>query len=147
LGVGSLHRGVKQHDRDRLLERIDRDGATVGASIPETISVGEADVALRSFVHAARAGDRSPEAVRSMIENLRAERQRRRAKIEAGDLDLERAEALADSIIGIDRALTVLESDGETDLEAETRRRRQADQERWRNFVRQVTGDRMEGRR
>ena len=138
---------MKQHDRDRLLERIERDGATVGASIPETLQVGDEDVALRSFVHAARAGDRSPEAVREMIESLRAERQRRRAEIEAGDCPFERAEALADAIVGIDRALTVLESDGETDVEAEARRRRQADQQRWRNFVRQVTGDRTEGRR
>ncbi len=145
--MGTVRAGVKQHDRDRLLERIDRDGATVGASIPETISVDDEAVALRSFVHEARAGERSETAVRELIEDLRAERQRRRAIIEAGDPDLERAEALADSIVGIDRALSVLESDGETDIEAETRRRRQADQKRWRNFVRQVTGDRTEGRR
>jgi hypothetical protein len=138
---------VNRHDRDRLLERIDRDGATVGVSIPETLSVGEETVALRSFVHEAKAGERSPETVRTMVEDLRAERQRRRATIEAGDCSVERGETLADEIVGIDRALTVLESDGETDVEAESERRRQADQQRWRNFVRQVTGDLTEGRR
>ena len=138
---------MKRQDRDRLLERIERDGATVGVSIPKTLSVDEETVALRSFVHEARAGEHSAETVRTMVEDLRAERQRRRAVIEAGDCSLERGETLADEIVGIDRALTLLESDGETDVEAEAERRRQADQKRWRNFVRQVTGDLTEGRR
>lgn len=138
--------GVKQHDRARILERIDRDGATVGTSIPETLRIDGEEVQLRSFVHAARSGDRPREAVRETIEALRAERGRRRQEIESGDPDLERAETLAATIVGIDRALNVLESDDETDVEAEAGRRRQADQKRWRNFVRQVTGD-SEGRR
>ena len=143
---------MKPSERDRLLERIDRDGATVGASIPEQLSVDGDRVELKSFVHAASgSGGPDVDRVREVIRGLRGERQRRRDLIEEGEIASDRAEELADSILGIDRALTVLESDGETSLEAESKRRRQADRKRWLNFVKSVTGGdsnrRVEGNR
>lgn len=131
---------MKQYERDRLLERIERDGATVGASIPETLTVDGEAVALASFVHEARDGDHPEDRVEAVIRGLRAERQRRRKQIQSAELSLEDGERLADSILGIDRALTVLQSDGETDIEAESARKRQADHKRWLSFVEKVTG-------
>lgn len=132
---------MKPSRRDRLLERIDRDGATVGASIPETLTVGDETVQLGAFVHDAAAGSVDPERVREVIRGLRAERNRRRSRIESGEPSRADGEQLVDSILGIDRALTMLESDGETDIEAEAEQQRRADQKRWLSFVDSVTGD------
>ncbi|MFB6197774.1 MAG: DUF5788 family protein, partial [Halobacteriaceae archaeon] len=41
---------MKEYQRKQLLERINRDGATVGARIPSTIEIGEETVELDSFV-------------------------------------------------------------------------------------------------
>lgn len=131
---------MKEYERDRLLERIERDGATVGASIPETLTVDGEAVALASFVHEASDGDHPEDRVKSVVRGLRTERQRRRKQIESAELSFEDGERLAESILGIDRALTVLESDGETDIEAESARKRQADRKRWLSFVEKVTG-------
>jgi hypothetical protein len=139
-GEHLLHR-VKDHVRDGLLERIDRDGATVGQSIPESLSVGERTIDLRAFVRAASDGDRDPEAVQSVIVGLRRERERRRERLESDSLSREAGRELADSILGIDRALTVLESAGEPDIEAEIERKRVADRKRWHSFLEEVTGD------
>ena len=132
---------MKQYVRDGLLERVEREGATVGASIPETLTIGSETVALRSFVHETSNGERDPDAVQEVVVGLREERRRRREEIKTGDITRERAEQLADSILGIDRALTVLESSGETDLEAEAERKRLADRKRWLSFLDSVTGD------
>lgn len=132
---------MKSSTRDRLLERIERDGATVGASIPETLTVGDETVQLRAFVHDAAEGKSDQKRVREVIRGLRAERTRRRSRIERDDLDRKAAEALVDSILGIDRALTVLESEGETDIEAEAEQQRRADRKRWLSFLDSVTGD------
>ncbi|MFB6085423.1 MAG: DUF5788 family protein [Halodesulfurarchaeum sp.] len=134
---------MKPFERDRLLERIGRDGATVGASIPDRLSIGNETVDLAAFVH--ESGDAgsgpSDERIREVIRGLRAERTRRRDEIARGEMPVERAEELADSILGIDRALTILESDGETDIEAESERQQQADRKRWLSFVKSVTGN------
>ncbi|MDZ7849254.1 MAG: DUF5788 family protein [Halodesulfurarchaeum sp.] len=133
---------MKPFERDRLLERIDRDGATVGASIPDQLSIAGETVDLAAFVHDASDANGGPsdDRIREVIRGLRAERKRRRDEIETGELSTDRAEELADSILGIDRALTVLESDTETDIEAESERQRQADRKRWLSFLNSVTG-------
>ncbi|MDR5656817.1 DUF5788 family protein [Halodesulfurarchaeum sp. HSR-GB] len=134
---------MQDYERERLLERIDREGATVGASIPDTLEVAGEQIDLAAFVLDARSEGPEPseEDVQSLIRELRAERKRRRAEIEAGEISRDRGERLAESILGIDRALTALESDADTDLEAETRRRERADQKRWRSFLDSVTGE------
>ncbi len=149
LGGEHLCHRVKDHVRDGLLERIDRDGATVGQSIPESLTVGERTIDLRAFVAAVTNGDRDPETVQSVIADLRRERRRRRERLETAELSRSAGRELADSILGIDRALTVLESAGEPDIEAEIERQRVADRKRWRSFVEGVTGDGRgrEGRR
>ncbi|MFW6004112.1 MAG: DUF5788 family protein [Halodesulfurarchaeum sp.] len=134
---------MKPFERDRLLERIDRDGATIGASIPDRLSIAGETVDLAAFVHESSAASDGPgeDRIRDVIRGLRAERTRRRNEIETGEISLERAEELADSILGIDRALTVLESDGETSVEAESERQRRADRKRWLSFLDSVTGE------
>jgi hypothetical protein len=141
---------VKEFERKQLLERIDREGATVGVRIPERIEVLDEPVDLREFVFEVKRRDTVPPGERERVERakkrLRRERLARRQTIEAGEVTYERGESLAESIIGIDRALNALGSLEQTDLEREASYRAAADRKRWLSFLKQVLG-REDGRR
>jgi len=136
--------GVKGFERKQLLERIDREGATVGADIPEEITVQGETVELRSFVFEIKRRETVPPGERDRVErakkNLRRERLGRRQQIEDGDIPVEEGERLAESIIGIDRALTALEQLEPVDLEAKAQAQETADKKRWTRFLKQALG-------
>ena len=133
---------MQDYERAQLLERIDREGGTVGVSIPDQLDVDGEVIDLAAFVFRVKRGDGPPESeIREVIQGLRGERRRRREQIETGDISREAGEALAASILGIDRALNALEGASAVDLEAESQRRRQADRKRWLSFLDSVTGD------
>ncbi|PSQ39030.1 hypothetical protein BRD13_04555 [Halobacteriales archaeon SW_5_70_135] len=141
---------MQEYERKRLLERIEREGATVGATIPETIEVQGETVDLREFVFEVKrretvsAGER--ERVERANRNLRRERLQRRQRVEDGDITPEEGERLVESIVGIDRALNALESLGTTDIEAEERAKETADRKRWVRFLQQALGNDDAGR-
>lgn len=141
---------MKAYERKQLLERIDREGATVGVRIPERIELEGEPFELRDFVLEVKRRDAVPPADRERVDaakrRLRRERLARRRTIEAGEVPVEEGRALADAVLGIDRALNALESLEPTDLEAEASARAAADRRRWLDFLRQVTG-RDDGRR
>lgn len=141
---------MKEFERKQLLERIDREGATVGVRIPERIEVLDEPVDLREFVFEVKRRDTVPPGERERVERakkrLRRERLARRQTIEAGEVTYERGESLAESIIGIDRALNALGSLEPTDLEREASNRAAADRKRWLSFLKQVLGQ-EDGRR
>ncbi|MFC7155604.1 DUF5788 family protein [Halomarina halobia] len=136
---------MEEFERKQLLERIDREGATVGASIPETVTVQGEEVNLREFVFEIKRRDRVPPGERERVDrakrNLRRERLQRRQRIERGEVGYEEGRALAESIVGIDRALEALQSLGPANIEAEARAKEAADQKRWMSFLKQVLGD------
>jgi hypothetical protein len=135
---------VKAYQRKQLLERVDREGSTVGSSIPERIEVQGEPVELREFVFEVKRRETVPASERERVKRakkeLRRERLARRQTIEAGDVSYERGRELANSIHGIDRALNALESLEPTDLEAEASAQETADRKRWFNFLKQVLG-------
>jgi len=135
---------VKAYQRKQLLERVDREGSTVGSNIPERIEVQGEPVELREFVFEVKRRETVPASERERVERakkeLRRERLARRQTIEAGDVSYERGRELANSIHGIDRALNALESLEPTDLEAEASAQEAADRKRWFNFLKQVLG-------
>jgi len=141
---------VKEYQRKTLLERIEREGATVGASIPERIDVQGEAVDLREFVVEMRRHETYPPGEREKVErakkNLRRERLQRRQRIEDGEVSYEEGEQLVEAIVGIDRALNALEGLGSpTDLEREMEAQEAADRKRWMNFLRQVLGEEDDG--
>ncbi|RJT06547.1 DUF5788 family protein [Halococcus sp. IIIV-5B] len=142
---------MKSYERKQLLARIDREGATIGASIPETITVEGELLELRAFVFEARSRESVPAEDREEIElakrNLRRERIARRDRIEEGDISRERDEELAESIIGIDRALHALSDLGTADIEAEAEAQERADRKRWVSFLQQALGNESGGQR
>ncbi|MEF8780441.1 MAG: DUF5788 family protein [Haloferacaceae archaeon] len=135
---------MKDYQRKVLLERVNREGATIGASIPETIELEGEEVELRAFVFEVKRRETIPEGERERVEtakrNLRRERLRRLDRLETGELSYAEGERLAESIVGIDRALEALEQLRPVDLEAEEKRQEAADRKRWMSFLRQALG-------
>jgi hypothetical protein len=135
---------MEEYERKRLIERIGREGATVGVSIPERVTVQGQEVDLHEFVFEIKRRDTVPPGERERVEeakkNLRRERLQRKQEIEAGEISFEEGERLAESIVGIDRALEALESLGPSDIEDEAKRQEAMDQKRWMNFLKQVLG-------
>jgi len=135
---------MKEYEREILLERIGRDGATVGADIPERIDVQGESIDLQEFVFEIKRRETVPPGERERVErakkNLRRERLERKQLIEDREVDFDKGEEIAGAIIGIDRALNALESLGPTDIETEQQRKEAADTKRWMNFLQQALG-------
>ena len=135
---------MKEYERKQLLERVERDGATVGVDIPDRIEVQGEAVDLREFVVEIKRRETVPPGERERVErakkNLRRERLQRKQRIEDGDFSREAGEQLAQAVIGIDRALNALESLGPTTLEAEMEAQEKADKQRWMNFLEKALG-------
>ncbi|MEF8818699.1 MAG: DUF5788 family protein [Haloferacaceae archaeon] len=135
---------MKEFERKQLVERIDRDGATVGVRIPDRVEVQGEEVELRDFVFEIKRRDTVPPGERDRVErakrNLRRERRERRELIEAGEVSFAEGEEIADAIVGIDRALEALESLGSSSVEREAQAQEAADTKRWMSFLKQALG-------
>ena len=153
---------MKEFERKQLLERIEREGATVGTSIPETIIVQGEEIDLREFVFEIKRRDTVPPGERDKVErakrNLRRERLQRKQRIEgrengerdnedSDDLTFEEGEQLVENIIGIDRALSSLQNLDSSNIEGEIAAKEAADTKRWMNFLNQVLGKNNDSRR
>jgi hypothetical protein len=135
---------VQEFERKRLLERIEREGATIGAEIPEEIEIQGERIALREFVFEIRRRETVPPGERERVErakrNLRRERLQRKQRIEDGEVSYEEGERLARAIVGVDRALDALEQLGPVDVEREAAAKEAADRKRWLKFLRKALG-------
>lgn len=135
---------MKEYERKQLLERIEREGATVGADIPDRITVQGEEIALQEFVFEIRRRETIPSGERERVErakkNLRRERLQRKQMIEDDEVSYEEGQELARAIIGIDRALNALEQLGRIDIEAEAQAKEAADRKRWMKFLKKALG-------
>jgi len=135
---------VQEFERKQLVERIEREGATVGADIPDEITVQGESIDLQSFVFEIQRRETVPPGERERVtrakKNLRRERLQRKQRVEDGDLSYEEGEQLVEAIIGIDRALNALEQLGPADLEDEANAQATADKKRWMSFLRKALG-------
>jgi len=135
---------VKAYQRKQLLERVGREGSTVGASIPDAIEIQGEQLDLQTFVFEIKRRETIPPGERERVDkakrNLRRERVERLERIEDGEISYEEGEQLAESIIGIDRALNALDQLEPVDLEAEAERQAAADQKRWTRFLQKALG-------
>ena len=135
---------VKEYQQKQLLERVNREGATVGADIPDRVTVQGEEIDLRDFVFEIKRRDTIPTGERERVErakkNLRRERLQRLQRIERNEVGYEEGQELVESIVGIDRALNALEQLRPADLEREAEVQKAADQKRWMKFLRQALG-------
>jgi hypothetical protein len=137
---------MREYERKQLLERVEREGSTLGADIPEEIEVQGETVELHQFVFEIKRRDKVPPGEREKVEeakkNLRRERLQRKQRLEdeESDLTFEAGEELVTSIIGIDRALEALQSLGPSSIEQEAQAKEAADKKRWMKFLKQALG-------
>jgi hypothetical protein len=135
---------VKEFERKQLLERVNREGATVGADIPERITVQGEEVNLQQFVFEIKRRDTVPAGERERVDrakkNLRRERLQRLQRIEDDEVSYAEGQRLVESIIGIDRALNALEGLGPANLEREAEAQEAADRKRWMKFLKKALG-------
>ena len=135
---------MREYERKQLLERVKREGSTLGADIPDEIDVQGEEVELHQFVFEIKRRDSVPPGERERVEeakkNLRRERLQRKQRIEDEDISFEEGEELVESIIGIDRALEALQSLGPSNLEQEAKAQEAADTRRWMKFLKQALG-------
>ena len=138
------HGLVKDFERKQLLERIGRESATLGVDIPEEIEVQGEEIDLQSFVFEIKRRDTIPPGERERVDtakrNLRRERLERKERIEDGEVSYEEGDRLANSIIGIDRALEALEQLGAANVEQEQQAQEAADKKRWMKFLKKALG-------
>lgn len=141
---------MRDYDRTVLLERIEREGATVGARMPEAIEVDGTRQPVRSEVlELTAAGDLSDDEAdraRELAIALRQARKGRLSRLRSADLDRTTGEALAEEIAGIDRALNALTQLDAPGVAEQAEQRARADQARWMSFLREALGH-DEGRR
>ena len=135
---------MQEYERKQLLERIGREGSTLGVDIPDRIEVQGEEIQLREFVFEIKRRETVPAGERDRVEgakrNLRRERLERKELIEAGEISFEEGEEIARAIIGIDRALEALESLGPESVESEAKRQEAADTKRWMDFLKKALG-------
>jgi len=126
-------------ERQTLLDRVNRQSATVGATIPETISVHGEEIALREFLVETRKIETLPPETRELVsrarQTLAAERKQRVERLKTDQLSREEAEALADEIIGIDRARNALKTIRHPDFGDQANSASIDDYKRWLSFV------------
>lgn len=135
---------MHDYERAQLLERIERDGATVGASIPETVEIDGESIDLRAFVFETRQVEsitpEERERVNDVIRTLRRARTEYTERLESTAISREEGEDLVETIVAIDRALHALADLEPADIESERQATASADRKRWMHFLRKVLG-------
>ena len=142
---------MEPFEREILLEKVEREGR-VGDSVPETVDItshldeappagyGGADAfALADYVLDAKRGDAG--GVDDVVTALRRKRTALVGRLEDDPLTVEEGREIVDSVRGIDRALNALgQPGGPAGLDEEAAQQEKADQQRWMNFLKKVTG-------
>lgn len=165
-----LRPGVREFERKQLLDRVERETATVGAAIPEEVTLdvdgagdGAGDGAderdrerrgndgggrpfrLREFVFEVKRRERVPpderDRVDAVTKSLRRERLARKQRLESEPMPYAEGERLVEEIAGLDRALEALGSLGPTDVEADMEAAERADTKRWHSFLKRALGE------
>lgn len=142
---------MRDYERKQLLERVEREGATIGAEIPEQITIQDQEVQLRQFVFEIRRRESYPAGERERVQtarrNLRRARLQRLQQLRNGELAYDTGEQLAEEIIGIDRALNALDQLAAPDIEQQAQQETINDTKRWVRFLKQALGQQPTDRR
>ncbi len=128
---------MKDYERETLLDRADRDSVSVGTRVPETVELDGEEFELAEYVFEARAGEADD--VKEKKKLLRRRRAVLLDEIREDNLTYEEGERIVERVAGIDRALNILQGDG-SGIEAEARAKEKANEKRWLDFVKKVTG-------
>ncbi|WP_254766287.1 DUF5788 family protein [Salinilacihabitans rarus] len=135
---------MDESERRELLKQVNRQSATVGRDIPDTITVGDEELPLEEFLIETRKVKGIPDDAKPLVREtqrkLSRERERLADRLRSEPLDREEAEEVADTIVGIDRALNALRSLRGRGFAAEARSSSIDDYKRWVDFMKSVRG-------
>lgn len=134
---------MRDYERAILLERVERDGATVGAAIPAELEVDGEVLPLRERVleiTADEPDDEARERARRLVKGLRGVRRELRATVEDPATSREEGEQLVETIAGIDRAINALTQLDAPGVAEQAERRQREDRRRWMNFLKEALG-------
>ena len=106
---------MDKRQRNRLLEQLDRPSATLGRSLPETVTIDNEVVPIRDLYFALADRERLTEADRRRLEEslryLRRKRLQLKHRLEEDEkLEYDAGEALVERIHRLDRAIDAFES-------------------------------------
>lgn len=134
---------MRDYERAILLERIERDGSTVGAAIPAELEVDGETWPLREAVLELTAGepdDAARDRARELVRGLRGVRRDLHGRLEAPETTREEGEAIVETVAGIDRAINALTQLDAPGVAEQADRRRREDRRRWLAFLREALG-------
>jgi len=125
--------------REELLERVQRKSATVGQQLPQSVEIQGTEMNLKEFVWETKRQGTVPPELRDRVREVRAklttERKQRKQRLESAELTEKEAEDLAQSIVGIDRAISALQNLHEPDLADSARQAEVESSRRWVSFL------------
>jgi len=126
-------------EREKILKRVNRQSATVGASIPETITVDGEEIQLKEFLVETRKIETLPPETSELVSRARQlfanERKQRVDRLKNDQLTSDEAKQLADEIVGIDRARNALKTIRHPGFGEEARTNNVEDHKRWLSFL------------
>ena len=130
---------MNKAERQELLDRVNRQSATIGASTPDTITIQGEELDLQEFLIETRNIETLPAETSELVsrarQSLATERQQRVDRLETDQLSREEAEQLADEIVGIDRARNALKTIRHPDFGDQAATTNVDDHKRWLSFV------------
>jgi len=129
--------------RAELLERVNRQSATVGAKTPATITIDGTEIDLHAFLSETRNLPEIPPGTKDLVstakQRLKTERDERVERLKTDQtLDEETAETLAEEIIGLDRARNALDGVYRPNYGEEAHNMTIDDYKRWLGFVESI---------
>ncbi|MFW6384360.1 MAG: DUF5788 family protein [Halodesulfurarchaeum sp.] len=135
--------GLSEKRRRELLAEVRRNSATIGKRIPETVNVDGEPFDLREFVMETKSQGSIPpdrrEEVRRVRNTLKRERNRRLERLETASLTEPEAVELADTILGLERALTALSNLSESSFVDRSDQAELDGTRQWLDFLDQLT--------
>lgn len=130
---------MDEETREDLLTRVNRQSATVGASLPDVITVGGDELELSEFlIETRRVEGVTPEErelVTEALVALETERKRLVERLETEEMAEQEGEELATTIVGIDRARNALENLRRPSYGEVAGSNSIEDHKRWRDFL------------
>lgn len=125
---------MNERDRERLLGKLNRPARTVGTQLPDEIEVGGTAFDPVQFIFECEDLEPVTESASKEIDEVKSslERERldRKQRLRTADISVEEGERIVEEVVGLDRAITALESvDGPEFAERERQNKLQSARE------------------
>lgn len=140
---------MKKYERNKLLEKIDKDSISIGAKIPKSVEVQGEEIKIRKLIFGDFDLSKKNNVDYSIVKNnLRKKRKELYKSLEEDELTYKRGLEIVEKISGIDRAINALKGmNDDTDLNKKIEKKEKQDYERWIGFLKKVKGDNNKKRR